>query len=941
MARPWPLVGRTREQQLAEAAFAESSCAGVVLTGDAGMGKTRLARDFFDQCQASGRDTLWVSATSSVRSVPFGAFAHLLPTTLLASGGVTNLLRAAAQALPGIARGRVPLVCVDDAHLLDHLAAALVHHLAVARSARLLLTVRSRARVPGSIEALWKDHFVERVALAPLSESDVHDLVSTALDGVVDRRVYHNVWCMSQGNPLLVHELLVGGVETGVIAQRAGVWRWDGAAIAVPGLREFVQTRMGRLTPEARRVMASVAFAEPLEPSIVETLADTALLEALGRRDLVRFERDGRRKFLRLAHPLYGEVIRASPQWSQRALDDLLRRLQALPKRRRGDLLRLATLHLEAGSHASVALMLEAGREAIRRFDYGLAERFATAIPRDGAPSGSVTLLLSEALIGQDRIADANRLLANTNLRHQTDLQLARFTIARAHLLFWRLRRGDDAASVIAAAERAVTDPVARDELTAERVALLLFGGKTEAAIETARPVFERGRSSDRGLMLTGAGLAQGLALLGRHNAARAVIDRTRTATQRASRSPNFPFAVQWLDLVAGQVDLCEGSICAAIARHRSVHDELVEVVGESPRGAALFFLGVAYRVQGRLHTAIDCLQQGIALLREKDGFNHLGACLAELSHCLALAGDITGAELLLAEGEERRTDCFRFDQFYFGQARTWLADGRGDPAAALACARENADRLLAMKHQVHGAIALFDVARLGRPGDVQSALASLADQVEGPLVRSLAEGAAALAARDGRRLDEVAAAFEELGALLFAAEMAIAGGRLHREAGRAAAAGAAAERVRRLAVTCEGVRHLTVSWQSVCDALTPRERQIAVLAGRGRSSKQIAADLRVSVRTVDNHLHVAYSKLGVRNRLELGSLFSDWPEAHDRREQASGSPVHGLVIAAEKRQSGWRAFGSYPNDMTNTRGRLADDRKSGAAVRSSGKRPY
>lgn len=73
---------------------------------------------------------------------------------------------------------------------------------------------------------------------------------------------------------------------------------------------------------------------------------------------------------------------------------------------------------------------------------------------------------------------------------------------------------------------------------------------------------------------------------------------------------------------------------------------------------------------------------------------------------------------------------------------------------------------------------------------------------------------------------------------------------------------------------------HLTVSWQAACDALTPRERQIAVLAGHGRSSKQIAADLRLSVRTVDNHLHVAYSKLGVRNRRQLGSFFSDSLEA-------------------------------------------------------------
>ncbi len=53
-------------------------------------------------------------------------------------------------------------------------------------------------------------------------------------------------------------------------------------------------------------------------------------------------------------------------------------------------------------------------------------------------------------------------------------------------------------------------------------------------------------------------------------------------------------------------------------------------------------------------------------------------------------------------------------------------------------------------------------------------------------------------------------------------------------------------------------------------DVLTAREREIVELAGAGRSSKDIARDLGISSRTVDNHLGAAYRKLGIGSRHEL-----------------------------------------------------------------------
>jgi pimeloyl-ACP methyl ester carboxylesterase/DNA-binding CsgD family transcriptional regulator len=53
-------------------------------------------------------------------------------------------------------------------------------------------------------------------------------------------------------------------------------------------------------------------------------------------------------------------------------------------------------------------------------------------------------------------------------------------------------------------------------------------------------------------------------------------------------------------------------------------------------------------------------------------------------------------------------------------------------------------------------------------------------------------------------------------------------------------------------------------------DALSQREREVALLASRGETARRIAEDLVISERTVESHLASAYVKLGVRSKAEL-----------------------------------------------------------------------
>jgi len=64
-----------------------------------------------------------------------------------------------------------------------------------------------------------------------------------------------------------------------------------------------------------------------------------------------------------------------------------------------------------------------------------------------------------------------------------------------------------------------------------------------------------------------------------------------------------------------------------------------------------------------------------------------------------------------------------------------------------------------------------------------------------------------------------------------------------------------------------------TEAWSAEDDPLTDRERQILQRAGDGRSSSEIASELRLSEGTVRNYLSEAISKLGAANRVDAARI--------------------------------------------------------------------
>src|SRR5687767_6899213 len=94
-----PLVGRREELELIEHGLSRSRIAGVVLAGEAGVGKTRLAREALSLAESKGLPVAWGSATEAGRGVPFGALAHLLPASLPPAPSRDEVIRSAADGL--------------------------------------------------------------------------------------------------------------------------------------------------------------------------------------------------------------------------------------------------------------------------------------------------------------------------------------------------------------------------------------------------------------------------------------------------------------------------------------------------------------------------------------------------------------------------------------------------------------------------------------------------------------------------------------------------------------------------------------------------------------------------------------------------------------------------------------------------------------------------
>ena len=174
--------------------------------------------------------------------------------------------------------------------------------------------------------------------------------------------------------------------------------------------------------------------------------------------------------------------------------------------------------------------------------------------------------------------------------------------------------------------------------------------------------------------------------------------------------------------------------------------------------------------------------------------------------------------------------------------------------------------------HLTSAAWLLHDAVRIAPQTSrtVAGRLQALADRTDSDLVAARATHVRAVAAGEPEAMVDAAATLQRSGLLVAAAEvLCVAAVHLGRQGSRAGPESIFAE-ARALISRLEGARTPGLAPLATTATLTGREREIAGLAAAGVSSKQIANDLVLSTRTVDNHLQRIYHKLGVSSRQSL-----------------------------------------------------------------------
>ena len=855
------MVGRAAEQAQLRAALRERERDAFLVAGPAGTGKTRLVTETSEAMAAAGWTTLQVTGSPVVAQLPLAAFAPLLPPGVLAgTSELAVLLSHAHTEIAARARTAGLLLVVDDAHALDEASALLVYQLVATGAAFVLATVRTGESVPDPITGLWKDGLATRIDLEPLTPADVHALAQAVLGGPAADATVDLLADRSAGNALLLRELITGARDAGVLVQSGGLWQLAGELPTTPRLAELVEGNLGGLAPVERDLVELLAVGEPIGVAELIAAGNDAAVERLERRGLVSVSADGLRLTARLGHPVYGDVLRAGlPERRRRALATRLADLvTATGARRHDDVLRIATWRLAAGQFDDPDLFWAGARAAHHRHDYPLTNRLAAAAVRAGAgPEARLLVARTAAILGDADAAE--RELDQIDVT-AAEAQLA-FTarVIRMEILLYTRSQIPEALGVIA---EGLADPrpcPARDELEFYSHQLTFLMGDPTAE-DRVGEVSQRASGDFRAVML--GTRAMNHIALGRYESALRLCEVSGEML-RAVTEP-----MQW---TATGLATFESGALAELGR---LADALA--VAESAYGTALAtrqpdgqaWMGAcaarALHLQGRITDARRWAEQAAGSTAAQGRTYFAARAHVELALVAAAAGDEPAARAAVKQARDTGMGGPGFEA-QVAEAEGWAEAAAGDlPAAAQRFADAAA---LARPAGLAGQelSALHARRRVGAAVDRQR-VRELAELVEGPLA---AARIAYLQATTGAELLAASAAFDGLGARLFAAEAAAdAAVVLAKDEPRAAAG--ATRRAQELAEACVGGRTPALRPVAVRQLLTAAERRVADLAAEGLRSKDIAARLTLSPRTVDNTLQRVYAKLGITNRTDL-----------------------------------------------------------------------
>jgi DNA-binding CsgD family transcriptional regulator len=903
------LIGRAAELEAVDAFLGGGAARVLVLEGEAGIGKTALWRAGIQAAHERGFDVLRARPATAEASLTLSGLHDLLdgvPPRFKArlpevqqralaaalgeeapagSSSDAGVLGVAVLRLVGtVAAERPVLLAIDDLQWLDEATGALlVYALRRAGDApiRLLATCRARAgaALPFALQDSIDPASLARLAVGPLSEGAIRRLLRVRLGLSLSRIQAHAVYSASDGNPFFALELGRAGIETD---------GW-GALLLPRSLYELLDLRLGDLPSATRDSLLYVAaLADPtvraLELAGVSGGLDHALASGV-------LELEGER--IRFAHPLMSSASRSiAGDEQRREVHRVLAETAEDPEQR--------ALHLAAVAEPPDVpvsrLLEEAGRNALRRgaparasvlFDE--ARRLAPALPVDDW--ARLAALAVEAHVAAGHWDDVDELVEAARLRLPAGPERGAILVASADL-----RPGLDLLlrQVVSDAGETAAGVRARLGLT-EQSAL---AGRWSESIEVATEAEALARSlGDRGLLGVALAYLGGMKLLDSRLEGIYEIDASIAIEDELGGLPGSVFQSprMWLAsarLWSGDVDSGRAILQKQLSTAADRGDEmsvfqlrqiliLLELrAGELAAARTLAeeeleqieTLGYGY---GRpiLSSALACLEAWEGNLERA---RELGDAALE---ALTPVGDRlwsthAHASLLLADvcagdGPSGLAHAESIEQALAGRPECWWSYHQANELEAL---------VLAGEHE--RALARADALRRAGRANALSRFLAWAERGEGLVRLARGEPAAALSSFESalRYHDGFVGPLERARTLL------AYGHALRLERHRSAARAALDEALRAFDLagaarfaraTREEMAHLGGRAPANGRRLTGAEERIARLVAGGLSNKDAAAELYLSVSTVEAALTRVYRKLGVSSRSQLAGLLA------------------------------------------------------------------
>lgn len=834
----------------------------LVLRGEAGMGKSALLARVRES--AAGFRVLEASGSEFETELPFAAL-HQLCAPLMDS--LTGPHREALEVAFGLANGKPdvlrigmatlellgggdPVLCLlDDAQWLDEASAQVFAFLGRRLASEPVVLVFA-ARQPWARSRLDE---LPGLELRGLADAEARALLTSA---VVDDKVRERLLAEARGNPLALLEL-----------PKAGGFALPDVASVPSRIERSFQDRAGRLPADAR-LLLTVAGADPTgEPQLLWAAAAELGIDVTSAG--VEAEASGLVSIstrVRFCHPLARSAVYLAASPAQRQAVHLALAAVTDPST---DPDRRVWHRAQAGTGPDDSLAAELELSADRARARGGVAAAAAFLERAAALSLSPELRAGRTLAAAQAKLDAGAVDVAAELLTTFSADDPRADLLRGRIAFVRNKSNDGPSFVLSAARR-MTGAAARDCVLDALEIALAFGrpsGVMDAVVREARRLERDSDALEALVLLADEGHRTAVPLLRRvfsgdawtrHPALATILAGELWDTEvhslvtgwlvRTGQQTGSPFVLRLglAQLATGAVITGDfGKAVSAIAEEEAVAD----AVGMPP-----------LRYQ-RLHLA--------AFRGQKQ------AVLAEIEHSLREASRREG--LLVANTH---------------WASAVLHNGHGDYPAALAAARE----AVAPGDLYLAGMALPELIEAAvRCGEMNAAAQALEDLVSrtAPCETSWASGVAAcseaLVTGSEESFQFAVRELESSAALPHLARAHLLYGEWLRRAGRrvdarvqlrtahellsdmgmeAFAARAALE----LQATGEVARSRSAH---ATDELTMQETHIARLVATGATSKEVAARLFLSPRTVDAHLRNIFRKVGINSRRQLAGVFS------------------------------------------------------------------